>query len=119
LDQTGLLASTDTPGSTAPLVSRTIPLIALCALATVGASRRTDATNPPTTSDLPLATPCMALSLERRTTTRQPERYEKGRNLLVERWVKENFSAVTKAGSVPLVNYELFMQVISRQARSR
>ena len=30
--RTGLLASTVTPGSTAPLVSRTIPLNALCAL---------------------------------------------------------------------------------------
>src|SRR5258708_4420614 len=36
---TGLLASTVTPGNTAPLVSRTVPVILLCAEATFG--RRT------------------------------------------------------------------------------
>src|SRR6187397_2295025 len=37
---TGLAASTVTPGSTAPLTSRTIPEIALCACATAGSSTR-------------------------------------------------------------------------------
>jgi hypothetical protein len=57
--RTGLLASTVTPGRTAPLVSRTTPLNALCALAAAGSKRRK-------TADLrtvrTLATPGIALS---------------------------------------------------------
>jgi hypothetical protein len=37
---TGLLASTVTPGNTAPLVSRTVPVILLCAKVTFGRSTK-------------------------------------------------------------------------------
>jgi hypothetical protein len=49
-----------TPGSTAPLVSLTIPLMALWALATTGARRRKATTATKTVRTL--ATPCMAFS---------------------------------------------------------
>ena len=49
---TGLLASTVTPGSTAPLVSRTMPLKALCALAAAGRQQeQTKTVNPKNSPD--------------------------------------------------------------------
>jgi hypothetical protein len=53
--RTGLAASTVTPGNTAPLVSRTVPAIPLCASTTCGTSTATSTTNPLT------HTPCLLI----------------------------------------------------------
>src|SRR5262245_45323518 len=104
--RTGLLASTVTLGSTAPLVSRTMPLHALCALTTGGASSIPSRKHPTNTA-LTFAKPCMDSLLRTRLEMKTAERFASPRKADVNRcetlthpclFAGKNLSVFTGAG---------------------
>src|SRR5262245_66601436 len=75
--RTGLLASTVTPGRTAPLESRAMPLMALCARAAAGAITKRQTVKTRKTRTLRLTTPYMGSLLLRDRSVKAAE-YDDG-----------------------------------------